>query len=180
MANQKYILDIDCKWPGSTHDSRVWRLSDVKEYIERQRRFYIAGDSAYPISEVLMKPFSIPEAANCPRKRLYNGRLSGLRTVMSENIYGTWKRRFPILKAMRTDLVLSQKIIVATGILFNISRMWKDEGPEDDSDSEDDSEDEESGNRLSSQASVTVEEGDPGSVRIRGQVERERLKDNMP
>ena len=58
--------------------------------------------------------------------------------------------------------------------------MWKDEGPEDDSDSEDDSEDEESGNRLSSQASVTVEEGDPGSVRIRGQVERERLKDNMP
>ena len=55
--------------------------------------------------------------------------------------------------------------------------MWKDEGPEDDSDSEDDSGDEERGN---SQASVTVEEGDPGFVRIRGQVERERLKDNMP
>ena len=31
---------------------------------------------------------------------------------------GTWKRRFPILKAMRTELQLSQKIIVATGILF--------------------------------------------------------------
>ena len=95
---------------------------------------------------------------------------------------GTWKRRFPILKAMRTELQLSQKIIVATGILFNISRMWKDEGPEDDGDSEDGSEneDEESGNRSSSQASVTIEEGDPGSVRVRGQVERERLKDNMP
>ena len=55
--------------------------------------------------------------------------------------------------------------------------MWKDEGPEDDSDSEDYSVDEERGN---SQASVTVEEGDPGFVRIRGQVERESLKDNMP
>ena len=111
---------------------------------------------------------------------MYNRRLSGSRTVMSENIYGTWKRRFPISKAMRTDLELGQKIIVATGILFNISRIWKGEGPEDDSDSEDDSEDEGSENRMSSHASVTVEEGDPGSVRIRGQAERERLKDNMP
>ena len=34
--------------------------------------------------------------------------------------------------------------------------MWKDEGPEDDSDSEDDSGDKERGN---SQASVTVQEG---------------------
>ena len=73
--------------------------------------------------------------------------------------------------------LLSQKIVVATGILFNISRMWKDEGPEDESDSEDGAGEEERGN---SQASVTVEEGDPGFVRIRGQVERERLKDNMP
>ena len=38
------------------------------------------------------------------------------------------------------------KIVVATGILFNISRVWKDEGPEDDSDSEDYSVDEERGN----------------------------------
>ena len=49
--------------------------------------------------------------------------------------------------------------------------------PEDDSDSEDNSSDEARGK---CQASVTVEEGDPGFVRIRGQVEHERLKDNMP
>ena len=52
--------------------------------------------------------------------------------------------------------LLSQKIVVATGILFNISRMWEDEGPEDNRDSEDASGDEERGN---SQASVKVEEG---------------------
>ena len=49
--------------------------------------------------------------------------------------------------------LLSQKIVVATGILFNISRMWKDEGPEDNSDSEDESDVEERGN---SQAFVPV------------------------
>ena len=38
------------------------------------------------------------------------------------------------------------KIVVAAGILFNISRVLKDEGPEDDSDSEDYSVDEERGN----------------------------------
>ena len=38
------------------------------------------------------------------------------------------------------------KIVVASGILFNISRVWKDEGPEDDSDSEDYSVNEEKGN----------------------------------
>jgi hypothetical protein len=48
--------------------------------------------------------------------------LSGLRTVMSENLYGVWKRRFPILKALRTDFTLSQKIIVATAILFNLGK----------------------------------------------------------
>ena len=52
--------------------------------------------------------------------------------------------------------LLSQKIVVAIGILFNISRMWEDEGPEDNRDSEDASGDEERGN---SQASVKVEEG---------------------
>ena len=46
---------------------------------------------------------------------------------------------------MRSYLILSQKIVVATGILFNISRMWKYEVPEDDSDSEDNSDDEERG-----------------------------------
>ena len=176
VANEKFILDVDCRWPGSTHDSRVWRMSDVKEYMERQRRYLVAGDSGYPISEVLMKPFPTAEAANCPRKTLFNRRISGLRTVMSENIYGVWKRRFPILKAMRCDLVLSQKIVVATAILFNISRAWRDEGPEDD----DDSESEDEGSEGNDQESARVEEGDPTSVRIRGQVARENMTEKMP
>jgi hypothetical protein len=37
------IYDIDCRWPGETHDARVWNRSDFKEEIEKQRRFLVAG-----------------------------------------------------------------------------------------------------------------------------------------
>ena len=45
VANDRYICDIDIRWPGSTHDSRVWSRSQVKPYLEQQRRFLIAADS---------------------------------------------------------------------------------------------------------------------------------------
>ena len=61
---------------------------------------------------------------------------------MSENIYGRWKKRFPILKNMRTDLELSQKIIISTAVLHNIAQILGDEDF-DDGYEEDESRDEE-------------------------------------
>ena len=46
--------------------------------------------------------------------------------------------------------------------------MWRDEGPDDEEDDVND--------RLQF---VIVQECDPGSVRVRGQVERDRRKNNM-
>ena len=73
-------------------------------------------------------------------KRLFNSRLSDLRTVMSENQFGIWKKRFPILKGLRTHFELSQKIVVATAtaILFNFGRMLNNDPPEDDDEEESD------------------------------------------
>ena len=68
FGDDKLIRDIDVKWPGSTHDSKVWCKSEVKPYLEQQRCFLIAGDSAYPISEILIKPYTTAEAANDNRK----------------------------------------------------------------------------------------------------------------
>ena len=71
---------------------------------------------------------------------------------------------------MRTHLVFSQKIIIAAGILFNIGRQWGDEEPEAD-DEEDDDE----------AVDFVVQDAMPVAViRLRGQIERERLKDAMP
>ena len=112
VGSDRYFLDIDVGWPGSTHDARVWNRSEVKQYLEEQRRFLVAADSGYPISEVVIKPYSTAEGAQDPRRRAFNSKLSGVRTVMTENLFGIWKRRCPILKALITDFRLSQKSLL--------------------------------------------------------------------
>ena len=72
-------------------------------------------------------------------------------------------RRFPIVKALRTDFELSQKIIVATACLFNLGRQLDDEL----TDGEDEEEDEDIAD------GVRVEDNsDVNEVRLRGQAER--------
>ena len=114
--------------------------------------FLLAGDTAYPISEWLVKPFSTADAVADPnQKGLFNKRLSGegsllisiflicdnffllghciskssisriiirkinisiatpgLRTAMSEDVFGVLKSRFPCLKSLRCHLPLAQ------------------------------------------------------------------------
>ena len=97
--------------------------------------------------------------------------------MMSECLYGVWKARFPILKNLRTDFQLSQKIVVATAILFNIARMWADdavEGEEDEDDSDSEEEDDDGLNN------VVVHDAVQANVRMRGKILRDRLKDEMP
>ena len=172
-GNDKFINDVDVGWPGSTHDARCWNRSEVKRVVEEQKRFYIAWDSGYPISDNLIKPYPKNESSRDRRKRKFNRRLSGLRTVMSECLFGVWKRRWPALKNLRMDLESSQKIILATAVLFNIARLWEDENPmEEDQD--------ENGGDSDEDDNFVVQDHAPATVRLRGQIERERLKDSMP
>jgi hypothetical protein len=98
IANDtKRICSLDVAWHGAAHDARVWRHSFARDEVMK-RRYYLAGDSAYPISDHLIKPYSVNKALRDPRRRLFNTRLCGLRTEMSENVYGMWKRRFPVLR----------------------------------------------------------------------------------
>ena len=48
----------------------AWCRFEVKPYLEQQRRFLIAGDLAYPIREILIKPYVTAEAANDNRKKI--------------------------------------------------------------------------------------------------------------
>ena len=176
VGNERYFCDLDCSWPGSTHDARVWNRSQVKQYLEEQREFLVAADSGYPISEVVVKPYSTADAAQDPRRRKFNSNLSGLRTVMSENLYGIWKKRFPILKSFRTNLELSQKIIVATAVLFNIGQMLNDEPPDD---GDDDEEEREQVTEGRNDHTVVVDETGAMCARMRGQAQRDILCENM-
>ena len=134
----------------------------------------------YPISEVLIKPFSTAEAANDPRKRTFNRRLSGLRTVMTENIFGMWKRKFPILKALRTDFTFSQKIIIACAILFNLGRIERGEEDDKVSSDEEDNEDDLGNESNEEEELFWVIDQDRNAVRYKGQQEREKLMRAMP
>jgi hypothetical protein len=62
------------------------------------------------------------------------------------------------------NLVTCQKIIVATGILFNIGRRWGDEEPEEDGVDDDEADD------------VIIQDLSVATVRLRGQVERDPVE----
>ena len=97
----------------------------AKRIVESDPNFFIAGDSAYPISRYLMKPYPIREAHRDRVKRRFNFRLSQIRSVMTETMFGQWKGQWPYITNMRSHLQLSQKIIIATAILFNIKKEWE-------------------------------------------------------
>ena len=68
---------------------------------------------------------------------------------------------------------LSQKVILATAVLFNLARMWEDEFNEEGSDDEG-SEDHDA------TEDIIVEDRAPATIRMRGQIFRDQLKDAMP
>ena len=120
-----------------------------------------------------MKPYPTAEAANDPRKRLFSRRYSGLRTVMTGNLFGIWKRKFSILNALRTDFSFWQEIIIACAILFNVGRLaWEEDEEDDDSDQDTDSDTEsEFDDNAGDEDEVFVIDEDRAAVRHKGQQE---------
>jgi hypothetical protein len=187
-SDERLVHDVDCDWHGSAHDARIWRTSLVKRVLEQQREHLVAGDSGYPISDVLIKPYTTQESLQDATKRLFNQRLSGLRTVQSENIFGIWKSKYPCVNHHRSHVSRTKKIIIATIIFHNISIFWDreenppphvggdhnlpgdpDPGYDSDNPHQDDNND-----------FVIVEDNaTPEVVRMRGQILRDQLREGM-
>jgi hypothetical protein len=79
-----------------------------------------------------MKPYSNREAADDPQKRLFNERLSSIRTVNTENVFARVKNTFPILRMLRAHLDNAKTIITAVCILHNIMIKMGEVEPEGD------------------------------------------------
>ena len=92
---------------------------------------------------------------------------------MSENIFGVWKRRFPILRNLCIHLELSQKVILATAILENMARAWGEEDPEDDREEGDDHDDHHGHVHV-------VQDHVQQTGRLWGQILRDNMMLNMP
>lgn len=124
--SQNRILDIVSRWPGSAHDSHMFRNSSIRHRFENGEfnGSVLLGDSAYPLSNYLMTPIPNP---NAPAEHLYNRSHLSTRTIVERTI-GIWKRRFAVLfTKLRCNLVLVQRIILATAVLHNVAVNNRDD-----------------------------------------------------
>lgn len=117
--------------PGSLHDQRVFRQSEVATYLNEDRKFpydsHLIGDSAYELHKHLLIPFK-DNGHLTAVQRHYNFRLSSARTIV-EKCFGLLKGRMRslmhCLPMFRVDLMA--EYIVACCVIHNICILRKDE-----------------------------------------------------
>ena len=132
IGDSNYMIrNIVARWPGSTHDSRIFDNSHICARFEHQEiNGILVGDSGYPLRPYLVTPVLRPQTR---AQRRYNYALCKTRVVI-ENLFGILKRRFPCLKLqLRLKLDTSLAVIVACAVLHNICRQTgaplPDDGP---------------------------------------------------
>ncbi|XP_046544627.1 putative nuclease HARBI1 [Haliotis rubra] len=122
-ARYKFINCV-AKWPGSVHDSRIFRDSRISIAFENGTyKGLLLGDSGYPCKSYLMTPF-LTTSSHAEEK--YNRSHSRTR-VLIEQSFGILKRRFSCLHSgLRTTPQNACKIVTACVILHNIGIDRKD------------------------------------------------------
>jgi hypothetical protein len=49
--SEEWFTSVDVSWPGSVHDARIWRNSDIKRVMEENReKALLLGDEGYGIA----------------------------------------------------------------------------------------------------------------------------------
>lgn len=122
------IQDIVTRWPGSAHDSYIFRNSNIFRSFEGGHfgDSVIIGDSGYPV-----KPYLITPLLNTRNEAeaLFNESIIRTRNVV-ERQYGVWKRRFPALAmGLRLNLDTTQAVIVSTAVLHNVACNEREDVP---------------------------------------------------
>lgn len=117
-ANYK-ITNVVARWPGSTHDSRIWENSRVAARMEAgEFDGLLVGDGGYRCTEYMMTPLRTPIT---PGERRYNKAQARTRNPI-ERTFGMLKAKFPCLAlGMRTSPARCGNAIIAAVILYNIA-----------------------------------------------------------
>ncbi|XP_068671313.1 uncharacterized protein [Montipora foliosa] len=116
------FTNVVARWPGRTHDSQVFRTSDISTYLQNNHRSLddgvLLGDSGYACSPFLMTPYTVTRNA---AQEAYNDAHAKTRVVI-EQTFGRWKRRFHVLHAeIRMGPEKVCVIVGAYAVLHNIA-----------------------------------------------------------
>ncbi|XP_053366807.1 putative nuclease HARBI1 [Clarias gariepinus] len=121
-----HITNVEAKWPGSVHDSRIFRESQLFQRFERgDYDGVLIGDRGYACRQYFMTPFPNPNP--CPQAR-YNAALTRTRARI-EMTFGQLKGRFQCLKSLRVAPDRACDITVACTVLHNIATIRKERTP---------------------------------------------------
>lgn len=125
------IMEITARWPGSTHDSRIFDNSLLRAQCENGEfeNCYLLGDSGYPCRNYILTPILRPLTA---AERRYNSAHIRTRNTV-ERTFGVLKRRFACLSmGLHISLDRALAVIVAVSVLHNICLTANDNMYEDD------------------------------------------------
>ena len=115
-----YFMDVECMWPGSVHDAKVFANSDINLKLRNNKipiiyqsindvkvPNYVIGDPAYPLTPICMKEY---ESCTSNEEVIFNSILRSARNQI-ECAFGRLKARWGIL-TRKMDLKLENIPIV--------------------------------------------------------------------
>ena len=134
------FISYDVGWPGSVHDAKVYRNSHF--YLNRSSLIkgndFLIGDSAYPLSPFLIKPFSKPNEDQTEFNRIFSSH-----RIVVEHSFGRIKNRFAGIRDISAKKISTAiNMIDCSIILHNFLELHEDiweDCENDDSDEEEDS-----------------------------------------
>lgn len=122
VDHRKLFIDVYCGEPGSIHDARLLRKSNLyrkacanAEYFDT---YFLLGDSAYPTLNWIIPPYK-DNGFLTPNQKDFNYRHSATRIVI-ENAFSALKGRFRRLKHFDNKKIdFITKAVVAAIVLHN-------------------------------------------------------------
>ncbi len=125
------FMDVDCRWPGSVHDAKVFANSEISKslrngklpvtyqtFIPGHEKIpnYLIRDPAYPLLPHCLKEY---DTCDTNEKVIFNSMVRSTRNPV-ECAFGRLKARWRVLtKRLDVDLTIAPTLIYACFVLHN-------------------------------------------------------------
>ncbi|XP_061584557.1 putative nuclease HARBI1 [Cololabis saira] len=127
ICDAGYIIsNVEAKWPGSVHDSRIYRECNLSNRLQDgEFDGVLLGDKGYPCQPGLLTPYPDPE----PGPQQNFNRAHRRTRARVERTIGLLKARFQCLRHLRVTPERACDIIVACVVLHNIATIRGEQHP---------------------------------------------------